>query len=742
MKTTQLTEPTHICRVAVFVPMRQSFDYLVPDHFDQKSIQAGIRVVVPFGRQDKIGIIIRPVVNSRIDRSRLKSISTIIDTEPLFQDIDLQLLEWTSRYYHHPIGDVISTALPGLLRKQIAAELPTETMLRLTRQGQTVSLDELTRAPRQLALIKQLQNSTDKQLSTDTLACSGIQWRSCLSALIKKGLIEQHKRVVHRKPTQTIGDSAFALTKAQQHAVNTVINSHQQFGVFLLDGVTGSGKTEVYMHLIQHAINQQKQVLVLLPEIALTPQLEQRFRARFPVMIGRYHSALSEKDRCADWLCFQQGITQIMLGTRSATFIPMKQPGMIILDEEHDPSFKQQEGLRFSARNVAIRRAQQLNIPILLGTATPAIETIHNTRLNRYQHLKLPARAGNAVLPTLKLLDIRNRVMHSGLSEPLIQQIDKKLSANEQVMLFINRRGYAPAYMCHQCGWVARCPRCDANAVVHIDQQRLWCHHCGANSRLPKQCPACHGHQVEALGVGTERVEKFLQQRFPTARTARFDRDSVPTKTKLDAMLSAVHNHDIDILIGTQMLAKGHHFPNVTLVCVLDTDQGLFSTDFRAPERLAQMIIQVAGRAGRADKPGKVILQTRQPDHPLLQTLIRQDYAQFAVNTIQERQQANLPPISHQALFRANATSADAPLRLLQQLRTELEKANNTMLVLGPVPAPMEKLAGRYRYQLLLQSQQRRALHQCLDTIIPYLKTLKTSKQVRWSIDVDPIDLY
>jgi primosomal protein N' (replication factor Y) len=742
MKKTQSKLQSNICRVAVFVPLRQCFDYLIPDHLDSEFIQAGVRVVVPFGRQKKIGVIIHPKVDSTVNQSRLKSLESVIDIQPLFNQKDMLLLEWAARYYHHPMGEVISTALPGLLRKNCAAELPTENILHLTDAGQSISHDTFKRAPRQLELIKQLQNSPEKQLSTDQLYKLGIAWRQCLKGLVKKGLIQQKTQIANWDYAQSELSSPLDLTKAQQLAVDTVVKNINQFGVFLLDGVTGSGKTEVYMQLIQLALTQHKQVLVLLPEIALTPQLEERFCKRFPVPIGVYHSALSDKVRCTHWLRFQQGKTQILLGTRSATFIPMQQPGLIIMDEEHDPSFKQQEGFRFSARNVAIRRAQLLNIPILLGTATPAIETIHNAQSQRYRHLKLPARAGKAVMPELKLLDIRNRKMHSGLSEPLIQFIHKTLSRNEQVMLFINRRGYAPAYMCHQCGWVARCPRCDANAVVHDREQQLWCHHCGSNSALPKHCLACNGTEVEALGVGTERVENMLHQHFPDAKTARFDRDSVRTKAILDTMLTSVQNNEIDILIGTQMLAKGHHFPNVTLVCILDTDQGLFSTDFRAAERLAQMIIQVSGRAGRADKIGHVILQTRQPEHPLLQTLIRHDYARFAISSLQERQQADLPPFTHHALFRAKAPIPEAPMELLQQLRIELEKITDTILILGPVPAPMEKLAGQYRYQLLLQSQHRQELHHCLDRIIPYITTLKASKHTRWSVDLDPIDLY
>ncbi|MCH9696690.1 MAG: primosomal protein N' [Gammaproteobacteria bacterium] len=730
-----------ICRIALLIPVRRSFDYLLPDDLTVHTNLVGCRVIVPFGKQTKIGVMTDIDVNSEIAPSKLKPIQELVDHTPLFNKTDMQLLSWVASYYHHPIGDVLNAALPGLLRKNRAASLPRQTVLRLTTQGMSISLDTFKHATRQAVLMTALKNSPQHQLSTLELSKQKITWQQPATSLINKGLVERIQCDINVSSQQRSVAAPLHLTHAQRIAVDAVSEQLSGFEVFLLDGVTGSGKTEVYMQLIQHVLRQGKQALVLLPEIALTPQLEQRFLSRFKEKIAVYHSGLTEKARFQNWLEFRNGIASILLGTRSASFIPMSKPGLIIIDEEHDPSFKQQEGFRFSARNVAIRRAQLLDIPIVLGSATPSIETFHNATRNRYRHLKLPARTGNIDLPEIQLLDIRNQTIHAGLSNPLIKLIETTLNNHQQIIIFINRRGYAPALTCHQCGWVARCSRCETNTVVHHGQQRLLCHHCGAVNLLPKHCPACHSTDLVSLGIGTERVEKFLQQQFPDYNTARFDRDNIPNKATLDTMLEAVKSRQIDILIGTQMLAKGHHFPGVTVVAVLDTDQGLFSSDFRASERLAQLIIQVAGRAGREQK-GRVVLQTRQPDHPLLAMLIKQDYPKFAQQALQERFSAKLPPASHHALFRVRATTQELPNAVLQMIRNELETYTDEILILGPVPSPMEKKAGQYRYQLLVQASQRKPLHNCLDKIIPFIENLKLAKRVRWSVDVDPIDLF
>jgi primosomal protein N' (replication factor Y) len=439
----------------------------------------------------------------------------------------------------------------------------------------------------------------------------------------------------------------------------------------------------------------------------------------------------------------QRGECSILLGTRSALFTPLQNPGLIILDEEHDASFKQQEGFRFSARDVAVVRGKLLNIPVLMGSATPALESLHNVDNKRYNLLHLPERAGNATAPVLQLLDIRNRSMQEGLSEALVAEMHKTLAKNEQILLFLNRRGFAPTLICHGCGWVARCQRCDANLVIHYDEGVLRCHHCEQQQRLIKQCPACKTGELTPLGLGTERVEKVLADLFTDKVIVRLDRDSTQRKGSLENYLQQINQGAVDIILGTQMLAKGHHFPSVTLVAILDVDSGLFSIDFRAPEKLAQMIVQVSGRAGRAEKPGRVIMQTRQPEHTLLTTLIRQGYNSFARTALAERKEASLPPFSHQALLRVQATDAEMPklfLHAVAQLAREHSKGRTQ--ILGPVAAPMARRAGLYRYQLLFQSSKRPELHALLDVLMPKIEKLKQAKKVRWSLDVDPVDLY
>ena len=438
-----------------------------------------------------------------------------------------------------------------------------------------------------------------------------------------------------------------------------------------------------------------------------------------------------------------QGTCSIMLGTRSALFTPLKNPGLIILDEEHDASFKQQEGFRFSARDIAVVRAKQLHIPVLLGSATPSLESLYNVDKQRYQLLHLPERAGTALAPVLQLMDIRNKRIQEGLSEALVVEMHKTLAKNEQVLLFLNRRGFAPTLICHSCGWVARCQRCDANMVIHFDEAHLKCHHCGQEQALLKQCPACKAGELIPLGLGTERVEKALADIFKDKVTVRLDRDSTQRKGSLENYLQQINVGQVDIILGTQMLAKGHHFPNVTLVAILDVDSGLFSIDFHVAEKLAQMIVQVSGRAGRAEKPGKVIMQTRQPDHPLLVTLIQQGYRSFAKSALQERKAAALPPFSYQALLRVQSVDIKMPQDFFKALAGLIEKHNTGQTqILGPVFAPMARRAGLYRYQLLFQNVRRQELHVLLDALITEIAKLKQAKKVRWSLDVDPVDLY
>ena len=727
-----------IWQIALSVPLDRLFDYWPPDTYSQP-LKPGCRVLVPFGKTLKVGVLMGVIKasDSRVDVKRLKPVQQVLDTTPLLSSKDLQLLQWASRYYHHALGEVLATAFPVALRQGKPAVLPGESCYSLTESGRNTRPEQLTRAAKQQALLALFHSRPDGVMLDDIK-----EHKTALKALLEKNLVVQ-RPCPEQGWVLTQSPTGLKANPEQQQAITAVVSSLGRFSVFLLQGVTGSGKTEVYMQIISETLLRGQQVLVLLPEITLTPQLEQRFQQRFPVPMVCFHSKLNDSQRLYAWLKMQQGQAAIMLGTRSALFTPLQNPGLIILDEEHDGSFKQQEGFRFSARDVAIARAKILNIPVLLGTATPSFESLFNVARHRYQLLELPTRAGNAVEPVFQLLDIRNKPMQAGLSEPLIAAIKATLALGQQVMLFLNRRGFAPVQICHGCGWVSRCGRCDANMVIHASERRLRCHHCGSEQTLPTQCPACKTGELQPLGMGTERIEQTLTELFPTKTIIRLDKDTTQRKGSLEGYLEQIHSGQADIILGTQMLAKGHHFPDVTLVAILDIDSGLFSVDFHAGEKLAQMIVQVAGRAGRADKRGRVVLQTRHPQHALLNTLIEKGYQAFAKSALQERKQAGLPPYSHQALLRAHANDAQTPQQFLQAVSELIQPLNTGKLqVLGPVSAPMARRAGYFRFQLLLQSSNRKDLHQLLDAALPLITKLKQASKVRWSLDIDPVDLY
>lgn len=731
---------TWVLRVAVPVPVRRLFDYLAPDAVAPEDLRPGIRLKVPFGRGKKIGYLVERSRVSAIDADKLKRVEAVLDNEPLLNEVDMRLLRWAGRYYHHPLGEVFSAAFPAGLRQGKPGVARAEYFYVLTSEGRSASPDLLKRAPRQKQLLQLFRSRSDGCSETE-LSETLDNWRPAVKALIGKHWLQVTTRANMQSSEPVSTASELTPNPAQQQAIAAVTQALGEFRVFLLEGVTGSGKTEVYMQIIRSVLAKRQQVLVLLPEITLTPQLEQRFRQRFTAPVAVTHSKLTDAQRQTAWLQMRQGDCAILLGTRSALFTPMPRPGLIILDEEHDASFKQQDGFRFSARDVAVARGKMLQVPVVLGSATPSLESCYNAEAGRYRLLHLPDRAGTAAPPSLQLLDIRNKRMTEGLSEPLLVEIRRTLARREQVLLFLNRRGFAPTLICHACGWVARCRRCDANLVIHHAEGLLRCHHCGSEQRLLRQCPACHGGQLTPLGLGTERVEQALAQLFPESIVARLDRDTTRRKGELAGYLERIRRGQIDIILGTQMLAKGHHFPEVTLAALVDVDNGLFSIDFHAPEKLAQLVVQVAGRAGRAAKPGKVILQTRQPEHPLLSILIRDGYRRFAQSALAERRTARLPPYSYQALVRVEAVAAKDALAFCQRVAALLPDAGSVE-ILGPVAAPMARKAGRYRYQILLQSARRAALHGLLDDVLPRIERLRQSGKVRWSLDVDPVDLY
>ena len=726
-----------ILRIAVPAPLYTCFDYLPPEGVDAATLSPGIRLHLPFGRGERIGVLVEKVSSSSVDAASLKPATAVLESQPLLADQDLQLLLWAASYYQHPPGEVIAAALPVRLRRGEEQVQLAQPGWRLTTCGETA---QPTHAPRQLQVIQTLKGQPKGMTQQALYALCG-SCRPILRTLEEKGWVEPCELEPQQIPPMPEG-SRLTLNPAQQDAITAVSSNMQGFNAFLLNGVTGSGKTEVYLGLIETALAAGRQVLVLVPEIALTPQLMQRFQSRIRAPIALLHSGLSERKREQGWLAASQGAAAVVLGTRSAIFTPLPQLGLIIIDEEHDLSFKQQDGFRYSARDLAIVRAQRQGCPVVLGSATPSLESLHNVATGRYQGLDLPERAGGAKPPRIDLLDIRSAPLNGGLSPALLGRLEKELAAGNQVLLFLNRRGYAPVVTCHHCGWLSECPRCDARMTLHLRSQLLWCHHCGHQRRLYRECPKCSSSDLRPLGQGTERLEEVLAEQFPNHPIARIDRDSTRRKGALEKLLSAIHDGHYHILLGTQMLAKGHHFPDVTLVGILDMDQGLFSADYRAAERMAQMVEQVAGRAGRASKPGRVLIQTRHPDHPLLQTLIHQGYNAFAQVCLDERRQAALPPFSYQALLRAEATSSEKPIHFLEDAARQAAHFNTQGIELwGPVPAPMERRAGRIRAHLLIQASHRRTLHQLLRQLIPSLGKLKSARHVRWSIDVDPQEM-
>jgi primosomal protein N' (replication factor Y) len=737
-----------ILELAVPCPLYKTFDYRLPAHLATQPLLPGMRIRVRFGRQHLIAVLLRQKQTSDLPVTKLRDIEAVLDDENLLGEEILHLVNWAARYYCHPPGDACATALPAALRNhdQVNAEHIDVWQIAPGSNSAQQAGDEvlLNRAPAQRKLHTLLQAHPDG-LEAEQLNSLLDNWRSPMKALVEKGLVQCSARpavLCAHDETQRL-----TLNSEQQLAADG-IEQTSGHGVHVIEGVTGSGKTEVYIELCQNVIAQGRQALILVPEIGLTPQITQRFLHSLDARIVILHSAMTDRQRYAAWSAARTGQADLVIGTRSSIFTPLPAAGIIIVDEEHDPSFKQQDGFRYNARDLAIVRASRLNIPVVLGSATPSLETLNNVREQRYQVHRLRQRANQRPLPAIRLLNICNQTLHDGIADGLISLIKQHLE-NGQVLLFINRRGYAPLLMCHDCGWTTRCHRCDAHMTYHRKQHQLHCHHCGSQRRAPDHCEACNSSNVLAIGAGTERVEAFLQGRFPEHDVIRIDRDSTRRKGSLEAKLGQARegqsNGKHNILVGTQMLAKGHDFPNITLVAILDTDQSLFSADFRAAENLAQLVIQVAGRAGRADKAGEVVIQTHHPEHPLLQTLIHHGYPAFAESALLERQQAKMPPAYHLAIVRCESVDVASAVQFLEQCR-ELAQgvidSISSLEVYGPVPAPMEKRAGRYRQQMILLAPTRKPLHQLLDWWIPQLAGLPAARKVRWSIDVDPYDSY
>ena len=726
-----MTAP-HIIQVALPVPLPQLFDYSVPSG-SVAAIAPGTRVLVPFGRRNMVGVVVRNAKHSEVPPERLLAVIEVLDgAEPLLDSSLLELLHWCWMYYKHAPGEVVASALPPALRKARGVIPKAPVQYRLTADGQQRLRLPPGRAPVQYAMLEVL---ADAPASAGRLRGVGSQWRKTLSSLQDQGWVKVEEAPAE-EPRFSAGPS---LVPDQQKAVEAISASLQGFSCHLLDGITGSGKTEVYMSLLEKVISSGRQALVLVPEIGLTPQLLRRFRKRLGLEPAVIHSGLGAGSRLESWAAARAGRAALVVGTRSALFTPMPGLGLIILDEEHDASFKQQDGFRYSARDIAVKRAAELDIPILLGSATPSLESLHNAAKGRYSWHRLRERATRAPMPAWRVLDMRQQSTANGLSLQALEAIGETLQRGEQVMVFLNRRGYAPVLMCHQCGWSGTCQRCDAHLTWHRSASRLVCHHCASQRPAPRMCPDCRADALAGAGEGTQQLEEALARRFDDVPILRFDRDKTSRTGVMDEQLERVRAGGPCLLVGTQMLAKGHHFPEVTLVVIVNIDQALYSADFRALERMGQMIQQVAGRAGRMEKPGTVILQTLHPDHAALELLLRQGYEAYASWLLQERQMAGLPPAGYQALLRAEAHERSAAERFLGDA-VGIFPAGETRIY-GPMPALMERLGGRSRMYLVVQGASRTALHRQVDQWLPVLRKLPSARKVRWAVDIDPQNL-
>lgn len=732
-----------ICSIAVATPLNRLFDYLPPKDMPAAALQSlrpGQRMRVPFGNRTVIGVLLSVKSHSDIPAERLKHVAELLDEQPLLNADWLALLRWVADYYHHPTGEALFGFLPALLRRGRAAT-PSHAKLvwRLSHRGKGLGPGALGRARKQAALLALLQRYSE--VDHAMLDTAGISL-AVVRSMERKQLLERHHSCAPAElgAAQPAAQRKLRLNTEQHAALHAISANLDRYSCNLLDGVTGSGKTEVYMQLIDNVLANDRQALVLVPEIGLTPQMQQRFTDRFGRSVRCLHSGLNDTERLDNWLLARAGAVQVIVGTRSAVLTPMPKLGLIVIDEEHDASFKQQEGLRYSARDVAIKRAQVCNIPIVLGSATPSTESLYNAAQGKYRHLNLPRRVGDARMPQVEVVDTGGQKLDGGLSEQLLQAMSRHLQAGQQTLLFLNRRGFAPTLLCGECGWIAQCKACDARLTVHAHTRQLRCHHCDAKTGWPSHCPQCRNACLQALGIGTQRSEAALHRHFPDQPIIRLDRDSTRRKGALQAKLAQLESGAPSIILGTQMLAKGHHFPAITLVAILDADAALFSADFRGPERMAQTLTQVAGRAGRAGQRGEVLIQSQLPEHPMLTSLINAGYAAFARQILAQRQSCALPPFTRMAMIQAEHKHLETAIAALQQLKAAALPLHAAMQCVGPMPAALLRKANRHRALLSLFSPQIRHLHDALGKIRRAMDSKRSKHGLRLAIDVDPVE--
>lgn len=722
-----------ILRVALDLPLPRAFDYSC-----EQATQAdiGMRVLVPFGNKRAVGVIVGLADTSEISNEKLKPATRILRETPALARDWLELAQFCSSYYHRPLGEVIFNGLPRRLRSAAAAALAQAFAYRLSADGRAALAQLPARAKVKRALLQRLLQS---DCSEQVLLAQSTVAKKALAELGDAGWIKRYQ--VSAPPGSGRFIEKLPLNTEQRQVLQQVQEAGPGYGVFLLHGITGSGKTEIYLRLIAGALAAGKQALVLVPEINLTPRLTQEFSERFPdTPLVSLHSGLADGERTRHWLQAQSGAAAIVLGTRLAVFVPMPRLGLIVVDEEQDASFKQQDGLRYSARDVAVFRARQAGIAIVLGSATPALETYARALSGRYQLLRLSQRAvPQAQLPLVQTVDMRKHKLEDGLAPPVVEALRRRLARGEQSLVFLNRRGYAPVLMCPACDWVSGCKRCSTRMVLHLADKQLRCHHCGASTAVPRHCPNCGNADIHPFGRGTQRLEATLAALFPQARVLRVDRDSTRNKGSFERMLGDIHGGRADILVGTQILAKGHDFPNLTLVAVLNADSALYSADYRAPERLFAQLVQVAGRAGRAGLPGEVLIQTQYPRHPLYLALAQHDYPAYARALLAERAQAGFPPYVFEAVLRADAAELGTALEFLREAAVLAGPPPAGITLYDSVPMSVARLAERERAQLLVQSASRKMLQTYLAKWAAKLYALP-QRAVRWHLDVDPIE--
>lgn len=722
-----------ILRVAIPPALPDSFDYLAPEGVSAAALSPGMRVAVALGGQARVGVIIEVTDETAVARERLKPVGRVLDESPVVPPPLFNLLQWVARYYHQPLGGVLRTAMPLLARRGTAPQIPQTVFWECAEGGEAPS----PRAVKQRALLDLLADAG--RLDEDALARRFPDWRPVMRRLLQRRLVVRREQAAMAAPPRAPGHR---LNREQQAVVDAVAAGFGEFHRHLLEGVTGSGKTEVYLALCEQAMERGEQALVLVPEIALTAQTVERFRAQLPGTVCVFHSGLSDRERFHCWSAALSGDAGVVIGTRSAVFLPFRRLGLAVVDEEHDASYKQSESsFRYHARDVAIKRAQIGSLPVVLGSATPSLESLHNALEGRYARRHLTRRAAGAAPPRWRVIDLRGSRLEDGLSPPLLAAMRDRLAAREQVLLFLNRRGYAPVMLCRDCGAALSCARCDARLVYHLRDGRLHCHHCGVSQRPPGACSNCGGG-LRLVGLGTEKVEEHLTRLFPETGIVRIDTDAVRRKNELERRLDRVRSGDAGIVLGTQMLTKGHHFPAMTLVGIVNADQSLFAADFRAIERLGQLIVQVGGRAGRGAAAGEVMLQTHHPHHPQLQVLLKSGYGAFALQLLPQREAAQLPPYRHFAVIRArSADSAEATafLGLVHHASEEFARRHATQAY-PPAPMMMEKKAGHYRAQLLLSAVDAHSLNACLAALLPVAERLARRRKVRWHVDVDPCE--